>query len=171
MLDTFSYELFDVVFPIPTLSCGVGEDHVFPRCTLCTTSYSALYKLPTLAVSGRDLPTRSIVCLVVWFLLKLQPPSWLRGSATAPSSSTVCNTAPTFLAKTSPLCVRTLLTSVYIMDSSSRKGHLLCWALFRLSLSWTDSAPNGCWPCLKCKEEGGCDTQAEWWFAKVGVVI
>lgn len=33
---------------------------------------------------------------------------------------------PKFLARTSPLCVRTLLTTVYIMDSSSRKGHLLC---------------------------------------------
>lgn len=60
----------------------------FFHVALCTASCSALYKLPTLAVTGRDLPTRCI-CLVVWFLLKLQPPSQLGGNATAPSSSTV----------------------------------------------------------------------------------
>lgn len=53
-------------------------------------------------------------------------PAWRQSHSSQFKYRAVYNVAPTLLAKTFLLCVRTLLMSAYIMDSSTRKGHLLC---------------------------------------------
>lgn len=48
-------------------------------------------------------------------------PAWRQSHSSQFKYCAVCNIAPTLLAKTFLSCVRTLLMSVYIMDSSTRK--------------------------------------------------
>lgn len=128
VFDTFSYKLFYVVFPIPTLRCGCWRGSRFS--TLHSMHCKLLCFIQT-SYLGSHWP--GLTHSEYRFSCGLVPPeitasflAWRQCHSSQFKYCALCNTAPAFLAKTSPSCVRTLLTSVYIMDSSSRKGHLLC---------------------------------------------
>lgn len=67
----------------------------------------SLYELPTLAGSGRDLPSMwNLIFIVVRFLPKLRSPSRLEGSTTAPGLNTaLCAILPQLLVPKLLSCV------------------------------------------------------------------